>query len=442
MNNAIKCAECGTALKQITKTHVKTHGFKDIEEYLQKYPGGATISEQTLSSRRKSRRLTINNPISSSAVEQDFHISKARSRKRISYEDFLNLIEQNISLIDMRQKHGISKHQIGFYSALAQDKIKIKREQFEEEYKSGQSLDQISNKYNIQRDHVTQLREFWGIKRLGPKYIHRKQTEKPLSFRQKRIIYGGLMGDAGKMSLSSIKMKQSIKQKEYLLWKYAEIQEHVSPVSLQVTADFDKRYNKRNYEIRFYTNANSDVEKIVKKFYCCGLKVVTNDILNHIDDLALAIWFMDDGTTDWYERNSLTRNPTCKFCTDSFAFEEVQSICDAFEEMWNIVANPRQSGKKKNGELKYRVGLNVEDTQKLFAIIEPYIIPSMRYKINRDAYHIWTEKRNTRKKLEKNDYDRVIRQDLYEIDEYLKKNHSDQKLNVFANKHVNALYKD
>lgn len=440
MNNKIECAECGVLRKQITKAHVNTHEFKTIEEYLEKYPGSATISEQTLFNRRKSRGLSIETPVASISIEHDFHISKARTRKRISYEEFLDLVKQNISLIEMK-KYGISKHQIGFYSALAQNKISIKREQFEEEYKSGQSLDQISEKYGVQRDHVTQLREFWGIKRLGPKYINRKKTEKPLSFRQKNIIYGGLMGDAGKMSPSSVKMKQSIKQKEYLLWKYSEIQEHVSLVSLQITADYDKRYDKQNYGIRFYTHANSDIENIVQKFYQHGRKIITDDILNHINDLALAVWFMDDGVTDWYERKSLTRNPTCKFCTDDFSFEEVQLICDAFEEIWQITATPRFRGKKKNGQLKYRVGLNTDNTRKLFGQIESYIIPSMRYKIDRDAYQVWTQETKRRKRLEKINQSSVIRQDLYEIDEHLKNHHFNKDLNVFANKHVDKLFR-
>ncbi len=439
----VKCAECGTLYKQITKQHVKMHGFKNIEEYLIKHPGIATISKQTLSNRRKSRCLKIDKPQDGQQVEHNLHVSVARTRKRISYEEFLDLIKQNVSLVEMRKKLGISKHQIGFYSALAQNKLNIKKEQFEKEYKSGRSLDQISEKYNIQRDHITQLREFWGIKRLGAKYIHRKKTEKPLSFHQKKIVYGGLMGDAGKMSFSSIKMKQSLYQKDYLLWKYSELKEHISPTSLQVTADFDKRYNKRNYEIIFYTHANSDIEKIVQKFYCNGQKAITDDILNHIDDLALAIWFMDDGTTDWYTRLSLNHNPACQFCTDSFSFEEVQLMCDAFEEMWDITAQPRSAGKKKNGEIKYRMKFNVENTQKLFSIIEPYIIPSMRYKVNKEDYCIWREKKNKRKELEKINRIGVIRQYLHEIDEYLIKNHPDQndKLNIFANKHVESLFK-
>lgn len=441
MDKTAKCSVCGITCKQITKSHVQTHGFESIKEYLKKYPQSITISQQTLHNRNNSRRLMLDDPIKSSVVEHDFHISKARTRERISYEEFLDLIKQGVSLIEMKKNLGVSKHQVGFYSALAQNKISITKEQFEEEYKSGQSLDQISKKYTIQRDHVTQLRDFWGIKRLGPKYINRKKTEKPLSFRQKRIVYGGLMGDAGKMSFSSVKMKQSIKQKDYLLWKYAELKEHVSPISLQVTADFDKRYNKRNYNIRFYTNANSDIEEIVKKFYCSGKKIITDDILNHMDDLALAIWFMDDGTTDWYERNGSNRNPTCKFCTDSFSFEEVQLICEALKEMWDITSDPRCVGKGKDGELKYRPILNVENTQKLFKIIKPYIIPSMQYKINKEAYHVWLEKKKKREELGKINYNAIIKPDLYEIDEYMKKNHPDQndKINIFANKHISEL---
>ncbi len=390
MSDKVICKVCGAERKKITVGHVRTHGFKNTQEYLDKYPDAEIFSESSYKLHCTTKYIDIENPVQSDDPDVQFHISKNRTKQRISYAEFLSLLKQNMSLKEMKRR-GISKHQVGFYSSLAQNKISITKEQFEEEYKSGKSLDEIAEAYHIQRDHITQLREHYGIKRRGPKYIHRKKTEKPLSTRQKRIIYGGLMGDAGQMSPASIKMKHSTKQKEYLMWKYNELKEHVSPVSLQEDKQYDKRYKKYYYYIRFYTNANSWIEEIVGKFYPIHRKIVTDEILDNIDELALAIWFMDDGTTDWYERarshiKFSKRNPTCKLCTDDFAFEEIQLICDWFNEIWEIECYPSLRGRKKNGELSYRVKFNVEETKKLFTIIRPYIIPSMLYKVEYNAY--------------------------------------------------------
>ncbi len=437
----VKCAICGVLRKQITAGHIRQHGLQTTKEYKKLYPKAPMLSQYTLERRRKSRGVTIDSPITNKSTEHDFHISKNRTRRRISYDEFLELLNQGYTLKQMKDE-GISKHQVGFYSVLAQNKISITKQQFNEEYCSGKSLDEIAKQYNIYRDHVTQLRDYFGIKRKGPKFIHRKKTEKPLTFRQKKIVYGGLMGDASCMSSSSIRMKQSIKQKEYLLWKYNEMKEHVSPTSLQVTADWDKRYNRMQYNIRFYTYANSDIEHIVQKFYCSTRKSITDDILNHIDDLALAIWFMDDGSTDWYERSCWNNRPTCTFCTDSFGLIEVQLICEAFREMWDIESTQKCVGKQKDGELKYRPRLDPENTQRLFGIVGPYVIPEMRYKIDIEAYREWSQQQKTRKEAEETDRASLIRQELDTISKHIIERHPDQrdKLNVFANKHIGELY--
>ena len=95
MDDQIQCAVCGTSHKQITKSHVKTHGFESVKEYLDKYPESKVFSDHTLKARSKSRGLKIDNPINSSAVESDFHVSKNRTKKRISYDEFLEKIQEN-----------------------------------------------------------------------------------------------------------------------------------------------------------------------------------------------------------------------------------------------------------------------------------------------------------------------------------------------------------
>lgn len=385
MDNQVQCSVCGALYKQITKSHVNSHGFSTIAEYLNQYPSSEIFSNNTLHSRRKSRGLKIQDPVKFSAVDSNLHISKNRTKVRISYDEFLDKLKQNITLKEMKNE-GVSKHQLDFYSALSQGKISITREQFEEEYKSGQSLDQISQKYDIQRDHTTQLREFWGIKRLGPKFIHRKKTEKSLTYRQKKIVYGGLLGDAGKMSLSSVKMKQSTKQKEYLMWKYEQLKEHVSPKSLQEHSYYDKRYHKEYHTIMFYTYANTDIETIVHQFYNSGKKVVTSEILDNLDELALAVWFMDDGKTGWSyssrQRTGYNFKPESILCTDSFSREENELICEWFNKKWGIKCFLRKNKPRKH----FRVVFSTSTVDLFHGLMRPFFIPSMLYKIDYEAY--------------------------------------------------------
>ncbi len=379
------CEVCGAARKQITVGHVRQHGFANTAEYVQKYPAALLFSESTKEARRKSRRLVVANPAKDSQSNKQFHIPKSRTKERISYETFLELMSEGNSLRDMKNS-GISKHQVGFYSALSQNKIAITRDQFETEYKSGKSLNEIAKQYNIQRDHITQLREYFGIKRLGPKYINRKKTEKTLTHRQKMIVYGGLLGDASKMSAASIKMKQSTKQKEYLMWKYEELKEHVSPKSLQESSSYDDRYKKEYHAIRFYTFANTEIEEIIQKFYGENGKWVSDDVLDHLDELGLAVWFMDDGVTDWHHRGhgkTSGQRPDCKLCTDSFSSGDCERIVLWFEEVWGLYTIPTAVwGRPQHTRIRF----NTDNTEKFFALIKPFIVPSMFYKVDYDAY--------------------------------------------------------
>lgn len=395
----VQCAVCGKSYKQITKSHVNLHGFENIEEYLNQHPRSEIFSDETLYRRRKSRGLKVQNPIRSSSIKSNLHISKSRTKTRISYEDFLDKIKQKVTLREMKNE-GISKHQLDFYSALSQGKIGITRKQFKEEYKSGQSLDQISQKYDIQRDHTTQLREFWGIKRLGPKFINRKKTEKPLTYRQKKIIYGGLLGDASKMSSSSIKMKQSTKQREYLMWKYEQLREHASPKSLQEHSYYDYRYEKEYHTIMFYTYANTDIETIIHQFYNSGKKVVTAEILDNLDELALAVWFMDDGKTGWSFLDREKRGWNCKpestLCTECFSEEENNLTCQWFKEKWEINCFLRKQ--RKPGQ--FRIVFSTSTVDIFHNLMRPFFIPSMLYKIDYEAYKQYRKNKEELLKIE------------------------------------------
>ncbi len=302
-----------------------------------------------------------------------------RKRGRITLSEFRQHRDSGLGIKVMPKTLGVSKSHVQFLSALDQGKFDhVTKDQFKSDYLSGMSLVEISKKYNVSKDYIGFLREHFNIPRLGPKFINRKKTEKPLTTRQKELIYGSLMGDAGRMSPSSVKMKQSIKQKEYLLWKFNELQEHVSLKSLQEESYFDKRYNAKYSHIRFYTHANTDVESIIKKFYT-NQKTITQDILDQLTTFSIAVWFMDDGTTDWNRRSGYNANPVASLCTDSFSKEECELICEWFQQKWNVSPYVRARSKTENP--LYRVIFSTTETPKLFDLIRPYIIPSMMYKI-------------------------------------------------------------
>ena len=307
-----------------------------------------------------------------------------RKRNRLTLEEFRKHKKSGIAIRAMPKVCNVSKNHVQFLSYLDQGKSNhITKDQFKSDYLSGISLFEIAEKYNFPKDYIGFLREHFEIPRLGAKFINRKKTEKPLTNRQKELIYGSLMGDAGKMSPSSVKMKQSIKQRPYLMWKFGELSEHISLKSLQEEKTFDKRYGKYYTNVRFYLHANTDVETIITQFYKSGKKVITQQILDNLTPFSIALWFMDDGTTDWGKHKHPNANPIASLCTDSFSKEECELICEWFRKRFDISPYVRQRDKT---DKLHRVIFPTTETPKLFALIRPYIIPSMLYKVDYAAF--------------------------------------------------------
>lgn len=302
-------------------------------------------------------------------------IPKNRINQRITYSEFQRLRAEGYNGTAL----GISKHQVSFFYALEKGKLNITKKEFEEAYKNGKSLVEIADWYNIQRDHIGFLRDYLGIKRLGPKYINRKKKEKSLTDRQKRLIYGSLMGDAGRMTNASVKMKQSVEQEDYLRWKFKELKEHVTERGIKIDSSYQKEMKKVYSAYTFYTHANSDIEAIISQFYNPH-KIVSQEVLDNLDEFSVAVWFMDDGTTDWGRRHLWKANPATSFCTDSFSKAECELICEWFKERWGICPHIRARDKSQNPH--HRVIFSTIETPKLFDLIRPFVIDSMLYKIH------------------------------------------------------------
>jgi hypothetical protein len=300
--------------------------------------------------------------------------SVSRSKEHITLRQFKQRIEAGETMKAMCAA-GVSKHLSQFMSNFCQGKISLTREDFVSEYETGASIDEIGEKYSVNREDMTFLRQLYGIKRKGATFINRKKTEVLLTQRQKEIIYGSLMGDGKKCSPSSVGFVHSPKQKTYLFWKYSELESVVPENSLKRTEQMDKRYDKIRVSWRFYTHANTDIEKIVSEFYGDEDKQITGEVLDNLTPLSIAVWYMDDGY-----RGSLKGLYPC-FCTDMFSLESCENIKTWFAEKFDIQVRIKLRGLRKDGQSSYRIIVCVESISDFVALIEPHILPAFRYKL-------------------------------------------------------------
>lgn len=316
--------------------------------------------------------------------------SNPKSKKNLTLREFYSFLLNGKNALQIIN-NGYNKHLVYFYSSLLRDKINLDFKTFEDEYLSGFSLEEISEKHKISRENITFLRELYGIKRKGATYINRKETEVPLNQQQKELIYGSLMGDGKKMSGSSFCVKHSVKQSDYVMWKYSILENIASKNSLKKSEYYDRRYDKINSSLIFYTHANTDVETILQQFYGDGIKKITSEILSNITVFGLAIWYMDDGMINWNFRSKKYGNqtqPSIYLCTESFTLEEHKLMIEWFKMKFNIISHISQC-KKGTGQ---RLGFNIEETKKFINLVKPYIIASMEYKVN---YNHYLEKRKS-----------------------------------------------
>jgi len=98
-------------------------------------------------------------------------------------------------------------------------------------------------------------------------------------------------------------------------------------------------------------------------FYECGGKRAPDVELS---PLALAVWFMDDGCRS---RNAVYLN------TQQFAIGDQRRLLRMLEQQWKIV------GALNRDKSYRRVRLTVDGTKRLARLIEPYLLPELRYKL-------------------------------------------------------------
>lgn len=116
-----------------------------------------------------------------------------------------------------------------------------------------------------------------------------------LSYWEEQILIGSLLGDACLSVPSGCRNPRyseshCLNQREYLIWKVSQLSKLHIKSALYHNA------------IQVWSRCHPMLWKFYNLFYQYGKKVIDKQILEKVNDLALAIWFYDDGylRTDKY----------------------------------------------------------------------------------------------------------------------------------------------
>ena len=191
-----------------------------------------------------------------------------------------------------------------------------------------------------------------------------------ISSRQKQIIVGKLLGDGHLETTNDItyrlKFEHSYNQKDYVDWLYEELRELASSepkIKLQtVNGKVYRKYwfnSPYSPSLRFYA----------AQFYRGKIKVVPKLIKRWLTPLALAVWFMDDGSIKSHECRGRLIN------TQSFKDEDLKYLQEALREKFQINTVLRI---QKEGKQLY---IPAAEHEKLVKVIGADVLPSMYYKL-------------------------------------------------------------
>ena len=184
------------------------------------------------------------------------------------------------------------------------------------------------------------------------------------------VLVGSLLGDACLTKngrFYRVRFDHSIAATEYALWKHAFLQ-HIC-FEPRTVAVFDKRTSKHYHHIRFDTKSLPELKWYGETFYPDGCKVVPSNVEPLLTELALAVWYMDDGhrRTDC---NALRLN------THAFPRSDVERLADALSNRYGIQAKLHQAGKSH-----WVLYIPSRSAVSFCEIIRPYVPPCMGYKL-------------------------------------------------------------
>lgn len=191
-----------------------------------------------------------------------------------------------------------------------------------------------------------------------------------------QLVLGSILGDASlkqvaKQTAAFIE-EHAIGQSDYVAWKskcFGDLSTGIktskrgtvgfSTKTLPVFADYKKEfYNHPDYPSRY-------------KY------IINETMLRKLTPLSLAIWFQDDGTMEGKGR----LNGGYSIATHKLTIEEQEVIAKVFKEVFNL--EPKLSS---NGKTYGRISFNSEQAKRFEQLVNPYIHPSMAYKLHRTEH--------------------------------------------------------
>lgn len=231
---------------------------------------------------------------------------------------------------------------------------------------SGESLTEVGKRYGVKRSSIAKLLKNNGYEyevrsRPHPRWADDYQLTPP----QMSVLIGELFGDGGLVyggpNSAYYQCAHCLEQRPFLEWKYKIF----LPLSCRQSEGvmIDKRTGVQSKYVQMGTWSTREFSEWRTRIYPSGQgnKVLTAQHVQYIDPLALAVWFMGDGTRG---RDSV------RFCVGLEI--NLPPIVNALNNKFGNMFGYRKC--KKEWHLK------VLDNVLFFNIVAKYMLPCFDYK--------------------------------------------------------------
>src|SRR5215469_1343641 len=208
-----------------------------------------------------------------------------------------------------------------------------------------------------------------------------------ISQHQRSVVMAAAVGDGhsdltGSAMRARLQIRHGVAQKAYLEYK-AQLLGNLVRTGPTYEAGVGT-YSKTGTH-RFSTLSRPEIAQIHRELYETeGRKRITQSFLDQLDELALALWYLDDGglvtSHSRYQRHkdggiSVYDSTRSTINTYGFTCEEAQMVCDWHKERWGIES---RIAKTSRGPV---IWLTLAGTRRLHAIIASYVPQMMQHKL-------------------------------------------------------------
>lgn len=186
----------------------------------------------------------------------------------------------------------------------------------------------------------------------------------PMTRYEKTILIGTLLGDSWLTKSSNTSYRGGFTHKlpnlDYVKYKKDLLSRHCNSLTYKKV---EIGYDQATVRLR----SSPNMKELYEELYVDGKKKITKSILNYFTDLSLALYYQDDGT----KLNSKSKYYNYSIAMYDYDVESLETFQNFLYKKWSLETT------FSCGHLRIRA----RSKKKFHALIKPYIVPSMQYKL-------------------------------------------------------------